>query len=66
MTREEHLNLWQEYSKRSTAALDKCVEHFNKTDWEEYLKYSKLANKEFGIASAMHTKAMKKINYSLL
>jgi hypothetical protein len=66
MTREEHLDLWKEYSEKSTTALGKCVENFNKTDWEEYLKYYKLANKEFGIASAMHTKAMKKIKYSLL
>ena len=66
MTREEHFNLWREYSEKSTTAIGKCVENFNKTDWEEYLKYSKLANKEFGIARAMQTKAMKKIRYSLL
>lgn len=65
MTREEHLNLWREYSEKSTIAIDKCTESFKIKDWEEYLKYSKLANKEFGIAKAMNTKAMKKIKYSL-
>lgn len=62
MTREQHMERCIEFRNKSMLALTKCVEHFNQTDWEEYKKYSKLANKEYGIARMMLTKEMKKLD----
>lgn len=61
MTQKEHYNLNHEYRMKSIEAIRRFEEAGNYGDFEEYMKYHRLANKHFGIAQMMHTKKMKKL-----
>lgn len=53
---EMHWQLNRKYREEATAALRAFRESMNESDWEDYLKASKLANKHWGIHQAMWTK----------
>lgn len=64
MTEAEHRNLYREHNANAREALHRFVNDMNdRASWEEYLSERKLANKHYGIANAMWTKSMKKLNY---
>ncbi len=63
MTRAEHLTLWKQHVDRSMKAVSRYIESHDISDWEEYKEESKLANKHYGIASAMFTKARRKLGF---
>lgn len=64
MTREDHYKLCCEHRQNALDAireLQKNVPAKKKADlWDDYRRESKLANKHFGIAQAMHTREMKR------
>ena len=66
MTREEHFAEADRQHGKAIAALHKArfseVDHFDWDAWEEYKRLSKAANKHYGIAHAMWTRNIKKLN----